>query len=132
MVLVLAVSAGTCGELCQPDAIAHYGRLNALASLKRYESERAAFLVRRADGGLTTIPWHAGENAKASYTGRIPARCIAIIHTHPPAAPRPSAHDLAEARRLGLPIVVITSEVITVATPKGTAEQLFEAGWMRR
>ena len=132
MVLLLAVSASTCGELCQPDAIAQYGRLNALASLKRYESERAAFLVRRSDGGLTTVPWHAGEHAKASYTGRVPARCVAIIHTHPKIAPRPSAHDLAEAQRLGLPIVVITSQSITVATPKGTTEQLFEEGWTKR
>jgi hypothetical protein len=132
MVLLLAVSATTCGELCQPDAIAHYGRLNTLASLTRYQSERAAFLVRRSDGGLTTVPWPAGEHAKASYTGHIPAHCVAIIHTHPRKAPRPSVHDVAQAKRLGLPIIVITPRSITVATPRGTTEQLFEEGWTRR
>src|SRR5947208_14304684 len=97
IVLLLAVSASACGELCHSDALEQYVRLNALASMTRYQSERAAFLVRNPDGRLTTVIWQAGENAEASYTGSIPLRCVAVIHTHPARSPQPSKHDLAEA-----------------------------------
>src|SRR5439155_3487477 len=105
-------------ELCHSDALEQYVRLNALASMTRYQSERAAFLVRRPDGRLTTLAWQAGENAEASYTGSIPLRCVAVIHTHPARSPQPSKHDLAEARRIGLPIVVITPQSVIAATPQ--------------
>ncbi len=121
IVLLLALSADSCGALCDNDAVEHYARLNALASMTRYESERAAFLVRRLDGLLTVVAWQAGDRAEASYTGRIPLRCVAVIHTHPAMAPQPSKHDVAEAQRIGLPIVVITPQSVTVATPQGTS-----------
>ena len=130
--LLLAVSADACGELCHTDAVEQYARLNALASMTRHESERAAFLVRGPDGRLTTVAWKAGDRAEASYTGRVPPQCVAVIHTHPPEAPQPSKQDVAEARRIGLPIVVITAQSVTVATPQGTTRQLFDAGWTRR
>jgi proteasome lid subunit RPN8/RPN11 len=132
IVLMLAVSADPCGELCHADAVEQYARLNTLASMARYEKERAAFLVRRPDGRLTAVTWQAGDSAEASHTGHIPSRCVAIIHTHPLVAPQPSKHDVAEAQRIGLPIVVITPQSVTVATPQGTTDQLFGAGWTRR
>jgi proteasome lid subunit RPN8/RPN11 len=132
IILLLAVSANASKELFQPDAVEQYARLNALASTTRYESERAAFLVRRLDGGLTTVVWQARDHAEASYVGRIPLRCVAVIHTHPPVAPQPSKQDMAEARRIGLPIIVITPQSVIVATPQGRADQLFGAGWTRR
>ena len=131
IVLLLALSTESCGELCSADAVEHYIRLNALASMTRYESERAAFLIRRPDGRLTTIAWQAGDTAEASYTGRIPLRCVAVIHTHPVVAPQPSKHDIAEAQRIGLAIIVITPQSVTVATPQGTTRQLLGIGWTR-
>ena len=124
-VLLLAIS----GELSQIDAVEHYARLNALAALTRYQSERAAFLVRGPDGRLTIVPWPPGDRAEASYVGRIPQRCLAVIHTHPAASPQPSKQDVSEAQRIGLPIVVITPQSVTVATPEGTTLQLLDAGW---
>jgi proteasome lid subunit RPN8/RPN11 len=132
IVLLLAVATDVCGELCRVDAVEQYARLNALAAMTRYERERAAFLVRLPDGRLTTVPWRAGENAEASYTGHIPRRCVAVIHTHPATAPRPSKHDTSEATRAGLPIVVVTPQSVTVAMPQGTTDQLLVAGWTRR
>ena len=124
-VLLLAVS----GELSQTDAVEQYARLNALAALTRYESERAAFLVRRLDGRLTIVPWPSGDRVEASYVGRIPQRCVAVIHTHPLKSPQPSKHDVLEAQRIGIPIVVITPQSVTVATPEGTTLQLLHVGW---
>ena len=131
IILLLAVSGNASGELFQGDAVNQYVRLNALASKTRYESERAAFLIRRPDGRLTTIAWQAGDTAEASYTGRIPLRCVAVIHTHPVVAPQPSKHDTAEAQRIGLAIIVITPQSVTVATPQGTTRQLLGIGWTR-
>src|SRR6476661_7141273 len=98
MFAIALLLARLCGELCAGDAVEQYKRLHALASMSRYDSERAAFLVRAADGRLTTIAWPAGDKFEASYSGRIPPHCVAVIHTHPPAAPLPSKHDSAEAR----------------------------------
>jgi hypothetical protein len=105
--------------------------LNAVAGLTRRDSERAAFLVRDDKGRLRAVSWPAGETAEASYKGRIPARCIAVIHTHPIAAPQPSRRDIAEAQRIQLPIVVITPDRVTVATTNGSTMQLFAEGWTR-
>jgi len=111
-------------DLYSSEAAQHYAKLNAIAALNRRESERAAFLVRRHDGTLRTIPWQPGDATEATYKGRIPAGCIAIIHTHPIAAPQPSRRDLAESRRLNLPIIVITPDSVNAAMPDGTTTQL--------
>ncbi len=130
--LVVVLSAGACGDLCTTGAVEHYAQLNALAALTRYDSERAAFLVRRVDGRLVVVAWPAGGPADAEYRGRIPLGCVAVIHTHPSRTPQPSRRDIAEARRIGIPIVVITSQSVTVAMPTGATAQLFSAGWSRR
>ncbi len=131
VLLVATVSSAPCGQLCSAEAIRHYAMLNAVAGLTRRDSERAAFLVCDGKGRLRAIAWLAGESTEASYKGRIPARCIAVIHTHPIIAPQPSRRDIAEAQRIQLPIVVITPERVTVATTDGNTIQLFGEGWTR-
>jgi proteasome lid subunit RPN8/RPN11 len=127
----VTLTAADCGYLCSEEAVGHYARLNARAALTRRDSERAAFLVRTNDGELRAIVWQAGQATEASHKGPIPARCVAIIHTHPTAAPHPSRRDLAEAQRIQLPIVVITPDSVTVARTDGAAVQLFGRGWTR-
>jgi proteasome lid subunit RPN8/RPN11 len=127
-----ALTSGPCEELCHAEAARHYAQLNATAALTRRDSERAAFLVRSNDGRLRAIPWQPGDAIEASHKGPVPARCIAIMHTHPIAAPQPSRRDVAEAQRIRLPIVVITPDSVTVALTDGTTIQLFGPGWTRQ
>ena len=99
IILLVAVSGNASGELFQADAVNQYVRLNALASKTRYESERAAFLIRGPNGRLTTIAWQAGDTAEASYTGRIPLR-LSPSFTHIPWW-RPSLRNTTPPKRSG-------------------------------
>lgn len=82
--------------------------------------EAAAFLVRERDESWTLIPWPATNlELEQSFTGAIPEGTIAIVHTHPFQKVRPSAHDLVESKRLGLPIYVISFWQIWVADVSG-------------
>lgn len=123
--------SSTCGELCDPEIVRAYARLNAAAAMGRYASEWAGFVVRKPNGRVDVILWPSGEDLKATYKGPMPQGCVAVMHTHPARAPRPSRQDLAEASRIGLPIVVITPEAVTVARPDATAEELLGKGWRR-
>ena len=119
LALLLAVSL----ELSSPQALSWYDQLLAEGGYGRFERERAAFLIREADGTLTLEPWPDGGFRHAKFRGRIPARTIAILHTHPADSPQPSARDRAEARRLGLPVVVISPEGV-VETSAGRTRVL--------
>ncbi len=130
--LPLLAEVAACGQLCSAEARRSYARLNAVAVMTRHDAERAAFLIRRDDGHLDVHGWPPGGPAEASYTGRIPPHCIAIIHTHPPGTPKPSARDIAEAQRLGIPILAITPDSVTAAMTDGTTMQVFPAGWLRK
>lgn len=106
--------------------------MNAFAELlKRGEGilgrlEAAAFLVRDDDGSSRMIMWPQTEfSRKETFRGVIPPGTVAIVHTHPPTMERPSRGDLAEAKRLGLPIYVVSFWQVWVADPSsGTAVQI--------
>ena len=110
LVLALAV-------LFSAEAKFWYADLLAEAGYGRFATERAAFLIAESDGGLTLAPWEVRGYHRASYRGVVPERAIAIVHTHPAHLPQPSTHDRAEARRLGLPVVVVTPSGVEVAMP---------------
>lgn len=112
LALLLAASL----ELSSPQALSWYEQLLAEGGYGRFERERAAFLIREADGTLTLEPWPDGAYRHAKFRGRIPARTIAILHTHPADSPQPSARDRAEAERLGIPVVVISPEGVVAAS----------------
>lgn len=113
LALLLAASL----DLMSPQALFWYDQLLADGGYGRLERERAAFLIREDDGTLTLEPWPHGGFRHASFRGAIPRGTIAILHTHPADEPQPSARDRAEARRLGLPVVVITPSGVVVAMP---------------
>jgi len=102
-----------------PQAHFWYDALLAEAGYGRLPHERAAFLIRESDGTLTTQPWEVSGVRHASYRGVIPERAIAIVHTHPRGEPHPSSRDRAEARRLGMAVVVVTSAGVMAAMPDG-------------
>jgi hypothetical protein len=95
----------------------------------RRNDERAAFLVYDA-GTFSCIAWPSrfGYN-RAEWNGRIPDGAIAVVHTHPLSMPLPSSHDLREAARIGAPVVVVTPDLVSAATPWGEVLTLAGEGW---
>ena len=110
-------------DLASPQAHFWFAELLADGGYGRLGRERAAFLIREDDGTLTLEPWPGGGFRHATFRGAVPPRTIAILHTHPANAPQPSAHDVAEAKRLGIAIVVITPESV-IATTAGRTRVL--------
>lgn len=96
-----------------------YRQLLADSGYGALQREHAAFLIRESDGGLTLEPWPDRGFRHATFHGAVPQRAFAILHTHPRCEPRPSSQDRAEARRLGLPVITITTEAVIAAMPDG-------------
>ncbi|HET8775364.1 MAG TPA: Mov34/MPN/PAD-1 family protein [Thermoanaerobaculia bacterium] len=107
-------------ELATPQALDWYDVLLAESGYGQREYERAAFLIRESDGTLTLEPWPHHGFRHATFRGKVPARTIAILHTHPAGQSHPSPRDRAEAKRLGIPVVVITPKSVTAAIADGS------------
>ena len=114
-------------ELASPEALGWYDVLLAEGGYGRFDRERAAFLIRERDGSLTLEPWSDGGHHHASFRGAIPARTIAILHTHPAKYPEPSAHDHAVAKRLGIPVMAITRRGVVGAMADGSVWRVAQA-----
>lgn len=84
--------------------------------------ETAAWVVRGRDGDVALRDWSfSGAVEKATWRGPAPDGALAVVHTHPRAAdPRPSAGDVALARRLGLPVYTLTRTGLWAARTDGT------------
>ncbi len=95
-------------------------RLVRLGGHGRFQYERAAFLILRDDGQFDCSVWPATfEWRSGTWASAIPNGTAAIIHTHPRAEPDPSAHDVREAARIGVPIMVATPDALAMARPRG-------------
>ena len=91
--------------------------------------EHSAFLVSDPNGELRMVKWRVrGTRTSATYLGRIPAGTVAILHTHPNELPNPSYGDAAIARKLDMPVYVITRRRIT-RTSGGTMELIVAGDW---
>ena len=119
MLALLLVTVLGCGDLCSAQAGRWYDDLLAAGGFGWLQRERAAFLIRERDGALTLAPWDPGGYRHATFRGSLPARVIAIVHTHPKDTPAPSAHDREEARRLDVPVLVVTPSGVIAAMPDG-------------
>jgi hypothetical protein len=83
-------------------------------------SETAAFLVRDTAGDLQCLLWpETNEYQKQTFPGELPPRTVAVIHTHPETLPNPSKADIEQARRLGLPLFVLTRQRVTAVDAEG-------------
>jgi JAB domain-containing protein similar to deubiquitination enzymes len=79
--------------------------------------EQAAFVVHEIDGRTDFVRWpFGGYDFRAAYRGTIPPNAVAIVHTHPNGRPQPSDNDVAVARRLGIPVYVVTRMRVSVTT----------------
>ena len=80
--------------------------------------EAAAFVIREEDGTFTTLLWPRTNYARSeTFRGAIPPGTVAIAHTHPPTMEHPSSGDVAESKRLGIPIYVISYWQIWAVDP---------------
>jgi hypothetical protein len=129
LIIAHILLASMLSELRGPEAGYFYGCMNAMAASLRHQQEQAAFLRHRPDGHLTLTRWPPGDQTSATYRGSVPPDCIAIVHTHPENAPRPSVRDIANAIRLHIPVVVITPDGVMMAAPDGVVVELFGRGW---
>jgi hypothetical protein len=125
--LVLAVALSTqCTDLCSPAAVLYYADLLQHAGYGQLPVEHAAFLIRESDGSLTTEPWRDSGHRRVRFRGAIPPNTIAVVHTHPKDAPLPSVHDRIEARKIDLPVLVVTPAGVAAAFPDGRLVQLVD------
>jgi len=97
----------------------HLAELVKSAGNCRRADEVAAFVVLD-EGHFRLVMWPRTNLARAKqWGGSIPVGTVAIAHTHPFDCPRPSAQDRAEARRLGIPMFVVTPESTSLIGANG-------------
>lgn len=121
LLFTLTLSLDTLGSA---EAVRHYQYLLASAKWGMGDQERAAFLVRDSDGTLTLLEWTSHDSFRASWRGVMPAGTIAVVHTHPHFDPEPSRHDITEAQRIGIPIVVLSRHGMTAVDASGAIYDL--------
>ncbi len=79
--------------------------------------EVAEFIVDER-GTLTGLTWPREEWVRAQrYTGIMPSGTVAIAHTHPENSAEPSYDDISTAKRLQLPVYVVTRRAIWTIDP---------------
>ena len=101
---------------------------------KAGDMEVAAFITQNTDGTLSCVLWpHTASIRAAHYQGAIPAGTVALAHTHPQQLERPSSGDIAQAKRIGLPIYVISRWYLYVIDPSSGASiaLITQKNWMR-
>ena len=92
--------------------------------------ESAAFLVMQDDRSIQCIDWPKTHDFKQTrWSGPLPTGVVAMAHTHPLSSPFPSPQDIAEAQRAGMPIFVLTPNMINVVHADGRAETLTYRTW---
>lgn len=112
LILALAIDGKTpCHSVFLRDSWA----LLATARYGQSPYEQAAWAVADASGRVTFIMWPFNHEARAArFRGAIPANIVAIVHTHPNARPMPSYDDSLTAKRLRIPVYVVTRSGLTV------------------
>ena len=104
--------------VAEPNVAACFAQLLKLGGYGKRPQERAAFLVLHAHHRFACIVWPPSFGYRSErWIGPIPDGTVAIVHTHPEREPHPSSFDIEEAERIGVPILVLTNDSVTVAYP---------------
>jgi hypothetical protein len=112
------------------DVISAFDTLLRKSGYGRLGEERAGFLVYE-DGSFRLVMWPPTHKFHSEeWQGPIPAGTVAVVHTHPPNLPDPSAQDRDEAQRIGAPIIVLTPRSIVI-TENGRVWRLRMANFPR-
>lgn len=116
----------------EPGVVSLFVELFTYGGLAGDQQERAAFIVRTADGSYGMEWWREFEGPRrAEFHGRIPDNAVAVVHTHPFRFPRASMLDEREAQRIGLPFYVLTLVSIWVIEPsQGRSTELHRGRWI--
>ena len=87
--------------------------------------EKAAFVVVDDRGEHRLVPWNSGPSYRSQkIRGPLPRGTVAIAHTHPRFMPYASDNDRKTARRLALPVFVLTPRNIVMVTPSGESVEI--------
>ena len=110
--------------LAREDVVACSEKVLELGWFGMVDWERAAFLKLEENGRLSCQVWDSKLNyQRVEWRGRIPDGTVAVIHSHPRTKPDPSEHDVFEAQRLGIPVIVVTPEAV-VMTLRGETSRI--------
>ena len=113
--------------LTDRDALAIYAELLNEVTVRGEQREAATFLVRDGDGRIRSVPWGSnGDFRSAHFKGTVPTGTIAIAHTHPNGWDQPSRNDIAQAKRIGIAIIVVTRCNVNVVLPDGSIVPLIQ------
>jgi len=109
------------------------------------DREAAAWLVRSESGAplgeAACLPWpEPAVTGVAVWKGPVPRGAVAQLHTHPTRTTKgrswgsqPSVQDCQTARRLGVPVVVVTASEVNLCTAdRGVVVRLLGPGWVAR
>ena len=111
--------------LHDPSVLACFAHLLKEARFGFASVERAAFVLMNTDGEFRCLDWPSTHEAKETHwKGAIPNGVVAMAHTHPVVSPYPSVDDRNEAVRIGMPIFVISPQIISVVHSDGREETL--------
>jgi hypothetical protein len=96
-------------------------------------TEHAAFIVEDADGDLQCVLWpFSADFQRAHSEAPIPDNVVAIAHTHPRCCRDVSAHDVREARRLGITIIAVSMGTMSTVDEAGRrGERRGGVSWSR-
>jgi len=83
----------------------------------RQDSESAAFVILKLDHYDCMVWNELGHRTDVSFHGYAPIGIVALVHSHPPANPRPSLQDLETAKQLNLPVFAVTPNEVWVSDP---------------
>ena len=126
LILTLAINGKT---PCTSEFLQNSWALLATARYGQLPYEQAAWAVADAEGRVTFVRWKFNHEALgATFRGAIPANVVAIVHTHPNDRPTPSQDDKLTARRLGIPVYVLTRTALT-RTNGSRTENIFLGDW---
>ena len=117
-----------------PEVLAFLQDLALRGSHQVDQQEVAAFIVQDESGATSCLLWPHTANVRSEhYRGAIPAGTVAVAHTHPLFAEQPSRGDVAESKRIGLPIYVITRWHLYVVDPQSgeSIALVRQSSWMQ-
>jgi proteasome lid subunit RPN8/RPN11 len=111
--LQVAATAAPPPDLIEASDVLAYCRTLLAKSASDKFNEHAAFIVRTPEARHYFVPLpSSGRDDLLLWRGRIPKGTVAIVHTHRDMRGAASKLDVMTARRLGIPVYILTARRI--------------------